>query len=99
MFSNIVQSKLVHWGSCYYSNGFDRSDIDENFFLQNEYHQQMTLYSLIIDFNLKLVRKIFVPSKNRVLQLQTAISPELFKSDKRFIQRSKEEHRGFQINF
>ena len=49
--------------------------------------------------NLELARKILVPSRNRVLQLQTAISSELFKSEKRFIQRSKEEHQGFQINF
>ena len=39
------------------------------------------------------------PSKNRLLKLQTAIFPKLFNSDKRFIQRSKAEHRGFQINF
>ena len=49
--------------------------------------------------NLKLARKILVTSKNRVIQLQTAISPELFESEKRFIQRSNEEHQGFEINF
>ena len=50
-------------------------------------------------FNLKLTRKILDPSKNRVLKLQTAISPKLFKSDKRFTELSKEEHQGFQIKF
>ena len=38
-------------------------------------------------------------SKILVLKLQTAIPPKVFESDKRFIQRSKEEHQGFQINF
>ena len=49
--------------------------------------------------SLKLARKILAPFKNRVLQLYTAKSAELFKSEKRFIHRSKEEHQGFQINF
>ena len=34
-----------------------------------------------------------------VLKLQTAISPELFESDKLFIARSKEDNQDFQIDF
>ena len=50
-------------------------------------------------FNLKLTRKSLDPSKNLVLELWTAIFPKLFKSDKRFIELSKEEHQSFQFNF
>ena len=39
------------------------------------------------------------PSKNLVLKLQTAISPKLFKSKKRFLARSKEYNQGFQFDF
>ena len=50
-------------------------------------------------FNAEWRRKFLDASKNLVLKFWTAISPKLFESDKRFIQRSKEEHQGFQINF
>ena len=39
------------------------------------------------------------PSKNLVIKFQTAISPELFQSDKQFIARSKEDNQGFQFDF
>ena len=38
-------------------------------------------------------------SKNLVFKFYTAISPKLFKSDKQFIERTKEYNQGFQINF
>ena len=45
-------------------------------------------------FNPEWTRKFPDPSENLVLKLQTAISPELLKSDKRFIARSKEDDQG-----